>query len=362
MSALNMLAEQSPLAATAFTTADAVTAAPPPTFDTGPAFPGDFLGLSLQDDEHIWGLSPMSPSLSAWNSKPEPTFANANLERDLKNSQVRNGQPTPPLDDQRVPSTQGDLMTSMGGNNLWDETQTPTPTQTQTQTPTSSDTRQRKSPSDSAQTGQNGSSKRRKVRESKPATSNNTSSSGGESDDQKQEERAKREKFLERNRLAASKCRQKKKEHTMMLETRYKEQSDKKEELVAEIARLRSEILGLKNEVLKHAQCGDEPIKLHLAQMVKKITYNDTAEIRDPTTDITDPAAAAAAAAVAAVPPADPGTSPSSLRGSVSFGFDDPLQLDPSASAASLEQQFRRDSEASMAFSADDNFDDLINV
>ncbi|KAL1966870.1 hypothetical protein VTN77DRAFT_3835 [Rasamsonia byssochlamydoides] len=339
MSALNMLAEQSPLAATAFTTADAVTAAPP-AFDTGPAFPGDFLGLSLQDDEHIWGLSPMSPSLTTWNPKPEPTFANANLERDLKNSRVRNGQPTPPLDD-KGPSPSGDLLTALSSNS-WNDTQTPT----------SSDGRHRKSPSDPTSTYQNGSSKRRRVRDNKTTTA--ASSSGAESDDQKQE-REKREKFLERNRLAASKCRQKKKEHTMMLETRYKEQSDKKEELVAEIARLRSEILGLKNEVLKHAQCGDEPIKLHLAQMVKKITYNDTAEIRDPN-EVTNPAAAAATTA------ADPGTSPSSLRGSVSFGFDDPLQLDPSASAATLEQQIRRDSEASMAFSADDNFDDLINV
>lgn len=50
----------------------------------------------------------------------------------------------------------------------------------------------------------------------------------------------------------------------------------KEELLVNKIARLRSEILGLKNELLRHAQCGDEPIKLHLAQMVKRITYDDT--------------------------------------------------------------------------------------
>jgi hypothetical protein len=328
---LNMLADQSPLAATAFTTADTVTVAPP-AFDAGPAFPGDFLGLSLQDDDHIWGLSPMSPSFSGWNTKTDPTF-NTSLDHDLKYSRVRNGQPTPPLEDKRV-SPPGDILTAFGGSNSWDEMQTPT----------SSDGRQRKSPSDPDQTG---SSKRRKVRDSKSFLTTAASSSGADSDDHKQE-RVKREKFLERNRLAASKCRQKKKEHTMILETRYKEQSDKKEQLVAEIARLRSEILGLKNEVLKHAQCGDEPIKLHLAQMVKKITYNDTADIRDPH-DVADTVA-------------DSGTSPASLRGSVSFGFDDPLQLDPTASAVSLEQQIRRESEASIAFSTDDNFDDLINV
>lgn len=131
----------------------------------------------------------------------------------------------------------------------------------------------------------------------------------------------------------------------MALETRYKVQSDKREELNAEISRLRSEILGLKNEVLKHAQCGDEPIKLHLAQMVKQITYKDTQDPTEPT-ELHEPTPA-------------PARSPVSIRGAMSFGFDDPLQLD---GTASLEQQIRRDSEASMAFSADDDFDDLINV
>jgi hypothetical protein len=131
----------------------------------------------------------------------------------------------------------------------------------------------------------------------------------------------------------------------MALETRYKVQSDKREELNAEISRLRSEILGLKNEVLKHAQCGDEPIKLHLAQMVKQITYKDTQDPPD-ATELHEPTPA-------------PARSPVSVRGAMSFGFDDPLQLD---GTASLEQQLRRDSEASMAFSADDDFDDLINV
>ncbi|XHG04613.1 hypothetical protein AWENTII_007868 [Aspergillus wentii] len=170
-------------------------------------------------------------------------------------------------------------------------------------------------------------------------------------EDDTHHERAKREKFLERNRLAASKCRQKKKEHTMLLESRYKEQSDKKENLVTEIARLRSEILGLKNEVLKHAQCGDEPIKLHLAQMVKKITYNDSAP------ELTDVADAASSSDGPMTPT---GQQP------LSFGFDDPLQLESNSGA--FEQQIRRDSETSLMtegsypFSSDETFDDLINV
>lgn len=320
MSALNMLAEQPSFAGSAFASADTINPMAP-TFDAGTAFPGDFLGLSLQDDDNVWSLSPTSPSLPSWNPKTEPAFVNPSLERDLKNSRVRNGQPTPPpFDDKRTASTE-DLFAM--GTGSWEESLLD-----------HTSSRQRRSTSDSS-IESNG-TKRRKLRESKQSP---------EADESKQD-KAKREKFLERNRLAASKCRQKKKEHTMLLESRYKEQSQKKEELVAEIARLRSEILGLKNEVLKHAQCGDEPIKLHLAQMVKKITYNDTTDGHDPAdpADVTDST-----------------TSPS-IHGAMSFGFDDPLQLDPRQSSDALEQQFRRESEASLAFSADDNFDDLINV
>lgn len=319
MSTLNMLAEQPTFAGSAFTSADTVN---PMTasFETGNAFPGDFLGLSLQDDDQVWNLSPTSPTLGSWNPKTEPAFVNPSLERDLKNSRVRNGQPTPPpFEDKKTVAT--DDLFAMSPS--WEDSMAK-----------NTNSRQRRSTSDSSESS---ATKRRKVREHKQ------SSSGPE--DESKQDRAKREKFLERNRLAASKCRQKKKEHTMMLETRYKEQSQKKEELVAEIARLRSEILGLKNEVLKHAQCGDEPIKLHLAQMVKKITYNDSSEGHDPTdpADVTDST-----------------TSPS-IHGAMSFGFDDPLQLD-SRQAVDLEQQLRRESDASLAFSADDNFDDLINV
>lgn len=137
----------------------------------------------------------------------------------------------------------------------------------------------------------------------------------------------------------------------MQLELRYKEQSDKKEKLITEIARLRSEILGLKNEVLKHAQCGDEPIKLHLAQMVKRITYPDTgSEIAD---------------GVDAASSSEAGTTPMAQAAALSFGFDDQLQIEPAVEAL---EQARRDSEASLmtessyAFSADDDFDDLINA
>ncbi|OKP10740.1 Transcription factor atf21 [Penicillium subrubescens] len=315
---------------------DPISAIGTSPFTTANTFSGDFLSLPIPDDEHLWGLSPISPTMgtAGWDTKADTAaFAGAALERDLKNAQVRNGQPTPPpYDDQHLRDT----------SSLEAEP----------------------------------ASKRRRARESKTAAA----SLSPDLDDCPREDRAKRLKFLERNRLAASKCRQKKKEHTQQLEFRYKEQSEKKELLVSEIARLRSEILSLKNEVLKHAQCGDEPIKLHLAQMVKKITDIDggggggggavpvPVPVDPPIIQLPDQIPGSPED-TAPTPTATGALAPMAST-ALSFGFDDPLQLEPAAAAAAeaFEQQLRRDSEVSMvsessyAFSADETFDDLINV
>jgi hypothetical protein len=292
------------------------------------AFSGEFLSLPINEDEsQYWGLSPISPTMGmSWDAKADAAaFAGSALERDLRNAQVRNGQPTPPPYDEHT--------------------------------------------RDSSSLELESASKRRRLRESKTAAD----SLSPDLDDSPPQERAKRAKFLERNRLAASKCRQKKKEHTQKLEYRFKEQSEKKERLQGEIASLRSQILSLKNEVLKHAQCGDEPIKLHLAQMVKKIT-----DIDGPAPAPVDPpinivahlpiSPPRAPLPISTKPPVMP--SQAATTSNLSFGFDDPLQLEPAAVAAAeaFEQQLRRDSEASLVsessynFSADDTFDDLINV
>ncbi|KAF4263028.1 hypothetical protein KXX16_000976 [Aspergillus fumigatus] len=333
MSTLNMLPEQSAFGRSAMPGSDAVNPGPSPFAPPPNSFSGDFLGLSLPDEEHLWGMSPLSSSMPSWNGKNEQMFSNPNLERDLKHSHVRNGQPTPPPYGDNKTHTVGDLY-SLSQCQFSNGAQT-----FQTHNDRRSFCEQ------SAINSNGGSSKRRKVRDAKMTQAEYN---------EQQQEKAKREKFLERNRLAASKCRQKKKEHTQLLESRYREQSDKKEQLVSEIARLRSEILGLKNEVLKHAQCGDEPIKLHLAQMVKKITYNDTTA-----PDLTDVPDAASSSEGPMTP---------RPQQALSFGFDDPLHLEPSRADGSTDHSVRRDSEASVltensyAFSTDDSFDDLINV
>lgn len=312
----------------------AVVGGPSPCPKSFPS--GDILGLPImEDNQQLWDLSPVSPSMGGvWDMKTDATaFANS-LERDLKNAQVRNGQPTPPpYDDQTSRDVSGIL-------NIDNATQ------------------------------------RRRVREAKTAAASLSPDLDLDLDDSPHHERAKRAKFLERNRLAASKCRQKKKEHTQLLEVRFKEQSTKNAQLHKEIHELKSQALNLKNELLKHAQCNDEAIKLHLSHMVSKITENNT----DPQAAQVAAVAAAAVTDVSAelpdagtVPVSEPAEMLPTPRPSVptvlSFGFDDPLQLEPAAAAAAaeaFEQQLRRDSDTSLdssyTFSADDTFDDLINV
>lgn len=398
------------MAAAAFSTADAVTA--PPAFDAGGPFNADFLGMAFHDDDDddddnnaAWGLSPLSPSLPSWNAKTDPSFpVSLSLDPEFKHTaaatttaQMNNGQPTPPLDEKPTLISAADLnMASYpaaeSNTNRGNPNPAPAPAWNDAPTPPNADISHRRKSSGGGSSSARGggtdhrgsvTKRRRSAREHKPTTHHRMASSSGADSDDPDPEQLKRERFLERNRLAASKCRQKKKEHTMQLESKFKEQSDKRDELNAEISALRGQILALKNEVLKHAQCGDEPIKLHLAQMVKQITYRDS---QDPQPhglpDCSVTAAAAAAAAAAASAPGPPlsatasasvsasgsavadaqSSTPSSsspVHGGISFGFDDQLHLD---SSTSFEQQIRRDSEASMAFSADDDFDNLINV
>ncbi|KAK7178396.1 bZIP transcription factor [Paraphaeosphaeria sporulosa] len=65
-----------------------------------------------------------------------------------------------------------------------------------------------------------------------------------------------RQSRLEKNRVAAHKCRQRKKEDTNKLEARFHMHSAKNEALKEKVAVLREEVIELKNEVLSHAECG----------------------------------------------------------------------------------------------------------
>lgn len=66
---------------------------------------------------------------------------------------------------------------------------------------------------------------------------------------------SKRKTHLKNNRQAAKRCREKVKSRNAVLESEYKEQSAHNSQLLADISRLRSELLDLQIEILKHSQC-----------------------------------------------------------------------------------------------------------
>jgi len=86
------------------------------------------------------------------------------------------------------------------------------------------------------------------------------------------EEEQKREKFLERNRIAASKCRQKKKEWTNNLEQRARELTQERATLTSYVASLKDELLYLKGECLKHTDCNCVDIRRYLTSAVAHMT------------------------------------------------------------------------------------------
>lgn len=75
-----------------------------------------------------------------------------------------------------------------------------------------------------------------------------------------------RQSHLEKNRVAAHKCRQRKKEYIGSLESRAREFAAKNRALKENVAVLREEVLSLKNEVLRHAGCGFWAVDEYLAR------------------------------------------------------------------------------------------------
>jgi bZIP transcription factor len=77
-----------------------------------------------------------------------------------------------------------------------------------------------------------------------------------------------RSQFLERNRVAASKCRLKKKEWTSNLEQRARELQASKTSLALLVSSLQQELLYLKGEAMRHDACDCDSIRRYLAQHV----------------------------------------------------------------------------------------------
>jgi hypothetical protein len=83
-----------------------------------------------------------------------------------------------------------------------------------------------------------------------------------------------RAKHLERNRIAANKCRERKKREHKQIERRLSDETEKKELLLAQLNVLKEEVWDLKNIIFQHAQCKDHQINLQLARMTQTVLDN----------------------------------------------------------------------------------------
>ncbi|KAL1626699.1 hypothetical protein SLS54_002862 [Diplodia seriata] len=83
--------------------------------------------------------------------------------------------------------------------------------------------------------------------------------------------RARREANLEKNRVAATRCREKRKTWTARLEDRHRQLSARNKLLRAELAGLHDAVYGLKELVLRHADCGFRPVDEYVAREAERV-------------------------------------------------------------------------------------------
>ncbi|CAG7991620.1 unnamed protein product [Penicillium nalgiovense] len=83
-----------------------------------------------------------------------------------------------------------------------------------------------------------------------------------------------RAKHLERNRIAANKCRERKKREHKQIERRLTDETQKKDILLAQLNCLREEVWDLKNLIFQHAECQDQQINHQLARMTQTVLQN----------------------------------------------------------------------------------------
>ena len=90
-------------------------------------------------------------------------------------------------------------------------------------------------------------------------------------------EEDKRDKFLERNRIAASKCRQKRKEWMHNLEEQKQEMENVHWQLQQECHMLIAEVSKLKNMIMEHAHCHDERVDRWIESEARRIVGSSVA-------------------------------------------------------------------------------------
>ncbi|KAF5670827.1 transcription factor atf21 [Fusarium denticulatum] len=99
-----------------------------------------------------------------------------------------------------------------------------------------------------------------------------------EDEDDGLDETEKRSKFLKRNRIAASKCRQKKKEWMRELEETKNELEGENTALQSQYTELMGELTTIKNQLMDHASCNDANINQWLDNEAKRYVQRIAAQ------------------------------------------------------------------------------------
>ncbi|KZL67943.1 bZIP transcription factor, partial [Colletotrichum tofieldiae] len=95
----------------------------------------------------------------------------------------------------------------------------------------------------------------------------------------------KRDKFLERNRIAASKCRQKKKEWVSDLQETKQGLENQHAQLQMEYNGLVDEVTRMKNELMSHANCNDPNINLWLENEARRFVQISAERVKNQSLD-----------------------------------------------------------------------------
>ncbi|EKV04289.1 Basic-leucine zipper (bZIP) transcription factor [Penicillium digitatum] len=91
-----------------------------------------------------------------------------------------------------------------------------------------------------------------------------------------------RARHLERNRVAANKCRERKKREHKQIERRLTDETEKKDILLAQLSCLKEEVWDLKNLIFQHAECQDHQINHQLARMTQTVLQSPSNQNPNP--------------------------------------------------------------------------------
>lgn len=91
-----------------------------------------------------------------------------------------------------------------------------------------------------------------------------------------------RARHLERNRLAANRCRLKKKKENEQIQSILNDETARRQMLLAEVNVLKEELWHLKNRAFAHANCDNQPINTQLALMSQNVVGASPSSLKCP--------------------------------------------------------------------------------